>query len=111
MKKILLIALAVGGLAFVSGQRADAQVTVGLPGVGGISVGFPGGYYGYPTVLQLLSLRVLTGGRTTIIPSHIRTITVARDIVGTTGIELITANNAIIITTDIELISLSQLWK
>src|SRR5437899_5777487 len=48
MKKLLLIALAVSGLVFVPGQRADAQVTVGLPGVGGISFGFPGGYYGYP---------------------------------------------------------------
>ncbi len=47
MKKLLLIGLAVSGLAF--GQRADAQVTVGLPGVGGMSFGFPGGYYGYPT--------------------------------------------------------------
>src|SRR6266513_829293 len=49
MKKLLLIALAVSGLAFVPAQRADAQVTVGLPGVGGISFGFPGGYYAYPT--------------------------------------------------------------
>src|SRR5438034_7250958 len=49
MKKLLLIALAVSGLAFVPGQRADAQTTVGLPGVGGISFGFPGGYYAYPT--------------------------------------------------------------
>src|SRR5439155_26093540 len=49
MKKLLLIGLAISGLAFVPGQRADAQVTVGLPGVGGISFGFPGGYYGYPT--------------------------------------------------------------
>src|SRR6476469_9922252 len=48
MKKLLLIALAVSGLAFVAGQRADAQVTVGLPGVG-LSFGFPGGYYAYPT--------------------------------------------------------------
>ena len=49
MKKLFLIGLAVSGLAFVPGQRADAQMTVGLPGVGGISFGFPGGYYGYPT--------------------------------------------------------------
>jgi len=48
MKKLLLIGLAVSGLAFVPGQRADAQVTVGVPGVG-LSFGFPGGYYAYPT--------------------------------------------------------------
>src|SRR5260370_25989317 len=49
MKRLLLIALAISGLAFVPGQRADAQVTVGLPGVGGISFGFSGGFYAYPT--------------------------------------------------------------
>ncbi len=49
MKKLLLIALAVSGLAFVPGQRSDAQITAGLPGVGGMSFGFPGGYYAYPT--------------------------------------------------------------
>src|SRR6266550_1874634 len=49
MKKLLLIALAVSGLAFVPGQRSDAQITAGLPGVGGFSAGFPGGYYAYPT--------------------------------------------------------------
>ena len=49
MKKFLLIGLAVSGLALVPWQRADAQITVGLPGVGGISFGFPGGYYAYPT--------------------------------------------------------------
>ena len=42
MKKLLLIGLAVGGLAFVAGERADAQITPGLPGVGGLSFGFPG---------------------------------------------------------------------
>jgi hypothetical protein len=51
MKNVLLIALAVSGLAFVPGQRSDAQITVGLPGVGGISVGFPGGYL-CPTVAR-----------------------------------------------------------
>ena len=49
MKKVLLIALAAGGLAFVPVQRCDAQITRGLPGVGGMSFGFPGGYYAYPT--------------------------------------------------------------
>jgi len=38
MKKLLLIALMVSGLAFVPMQRSDAQ----------ISVGIGGGYYGYP---------------------------------------------------------------
>jgi hypothetical protein len=47
MKKLLLVGLAVGGLAFVAGSRADAQISRGLPGVGGISFGFPGGYYAY----------------------------------------------------------------
>jgi len=49
MKKILLIGLVVGGLAFVAGERADAQITPGLPGVGGLSFGFPGYRYAYPT--------------------------------------------------------------
>src|SRR5262249_18600925 len=49
MKKLLLIGLAISGLAFASGQRADAQVSAALPRVGGISFGFPGGYYAYPT--------------------------------------------------------------
>ena len=49
MKKLLLIALAICGVAFVPTQRADAQITPGLPGVGGISFGFPGGRYAYLT--------------------------------------------------------------
>ena len=40
MKKLLLIALVVSGLAFVPVQRSDAQVSVG------IGFGNPG-YYGY----------------------------------------------------------------
>ena len=44
MKKLLLIGLAVSGLAFVTGPRADAQISRGPTGVGGISFGFPGGY-------------------------------------------------------------------
>ncbi len=43
MKKFLLIGLAVSGLALVPWQRADAQVTIGVAGVG-FSFGFPGGY-------------------------------------------------------------------
>ena len=45
MKKLLLIGLAVSGLAFVTAQRADAQSSA----AGGISFGFPGGFYAYPT--------------------------------------------------------------
>jgi hypothetical protein len=44
-----------------------------------------------------------TGGRTTLILSHIRIITVAPDTPGITGGELTTAIIAIIITTAIEL--------
>ncbi len=50
MKKLLLIALVVSGLAFVPAQRSDAQVSVGIGGVG-IGFGYPGyrySYYGYP---------------------------------------------------------------
>jgi hypothetical protein len=45
MKKLLLIGLAVSGLAFVTAPRADAQSSV----AGGVSFGFPGGFYAYPT--------------------------------------------------------------
>jgi hypothetical protein len=45
MKKLLLIGLAVSGLAFVTAQQADAQSSA----AGGISFGFPGGFYAYPT--------------------------------------------------------------
>jgi hypothetical protein len=50
MKKLLLIALMVSGLVFVPVQRSDAQISVGIGGVG-IGFGYPGyryGYYGYP---------------------------------------------------------------
>ena len=50
MKKLLLIALVVSGLAFVPVQRSDAQVSVGIGGVG-IGFGYPAyryNYYGYP---------------------------------------------------------------
>jgi len=49
MKKLLLIALVASGLAFVPVQRSDAQLTRGIPGAGGMSFGFPGGYVAYPT--------------------------------------------------------------
>jgi len=45
----------------------------------------------------------ITGGRTTLILSHIRIITLAADTPRITGVELTTATIAIIITTAIEL--------
>ena len=45
MKRLLLIALMAGGLAFIPAQRSDAQVSVGI-GVGYPSYGYyPYGYY------------------------------------------------------------------
>jgi hypothetical protein len=49
MKKLLLIGLAVSGLAFVTAQRVDAQISAALLRAGGVSFGFPGGFYAYPT--------------------------------------------------------------
>ena len=100
MKKILLIGLAVSGLAFVPAQRSDAQISRGLPGVGGISFGFPGGYYAYPTLIIIIPMGT-TSGRITIIPSNIRIITLAPDTLGITGAELITVT-IVIITTAID---------
>lgn len=51
MKKLLLIAVVVSGLALIPAQRSDAQVFV-RSGVEGLSFGFPGGYYGYPRYLN-----------------------------------------------------------
>ena len=51
MKKLLLIAIAISGLALIPVQRSDAQVFV-RSGVEGLSFGFPGGYYGYPRYLN-----------------------------------------------------------
>jgi len=51
MKKLLLMAVAISGLALVPAQRSDAQVFV-RSGVGGLSFGFPGGYYAYPRYLN-----------------------------------------------------------
>jgi len=45
----------------------------------------------------------ITGGRTTLILSHIRIITVATDTPGITGVEVTTVIIAIIITTTIKL--------
>src|SRR5213592_979145 len=49
MKKVLSIALMASVFAFVPVQRSDAQIYVGIPGVAGVGIGYPGGYYyGYP---------------------------------------------------------------
>src|ERR671937_611371 len=52
MKRILLIALAVGGLAIVAAQHSHAQTTILVPRTEGISFGFPSGYEGSPTYLN-----------------------------------------------------------
>ena len=51
MKKLLLIAIAINGLALIPAQDSDAQVFM-PSGVEGLSFGFPGGYYGYPRYLN-----------------------------------------------------------
>jgi hypothetical protein len=54
MKRFLLAALAIGGLAFIPAQRSDAQTetTVLVPRTEGLSFGFPSGYYGSPRYLN-----------------------------------------------------------
>src|SRR5262249_37080675 len=52
MKKLLLITLAIGGLALMPAQHSEAQVTVLVPRTEGLSFGFPSGYYGSPTYLN-----------------------------------------------------------
>jgi hypothetical protein len=47
VKKLLLVAFVVSGLAFVPVQRSDAQVFIGTPENQGIGIG-PGANYGYP---------------------------------------------------------------
>jgi hypothetical protein len=51
MKTVLLIALAIAGLALLPVQHLDAQVFV-RSGVEGLSFGFPGGYQAYPRYLN-----------------------------------------------------------
>jgi len=52
MKKLLLIGLAISGLALVPAQRSGAQPAVMVSTPGGLSFGFPGGYSAYPTYLN-----------------------------------------------------------
>jgi hypothetical protein len=50
VKKLFLVAFVVSGLAFVPVQRSDAQIEIGIPGIGtGASVnsGYPHFEYGY----------------------------------------------------------------
>ena len=50
MKKLFLVALVVSGLAFVPAQRSDAQIEIGIPGIGtgpGVNYGYPHFEYGY----------------------------------------------------------------
>ena len=51
MKKLLLIAVVVGGLMVAGTTRSDAQVY--------FSIGFGPGYYGYYPLRELLSVPVL----------------------------------------------------
>ena len=44
MKRLFLVAFVVSGLAFVPAQRSDAQIEIGIPGIGSV----PGVTYGYP---------------------------------------------------------------
>jgi len=50
VKKLFLVAFVVSGLAFVPVQRSDAQIEIGIPGIGtgpGVSYGYPHFEYGY----------------------------------------------------------------
>jgi len=54
MRKVLLAALVITGLALIAAQRSDAQTptTVLVPRTEGLSFGFPSGYYGAPSYLN-----------------------------------------------------------
>ncbi len=50
LKKLFLVAFVVSGLAFVPVQRSDAQIEIGIPGIGtgpGVNYGYPHFEYGY----------------------------------------------------------------
>lgn len=49
-KRLFLVAFVVSGLAFVPVQRSDAQIEIGIPGIGtgpGVIYGYPHFEYGY----------------------------------------------------------------
>src|SRR5262245_41410496 len=52
VKKLFLVAFVASGLAFVPVQRSDAQIEIGIPGIGtgsGVNYGYPHFEYGsYP---------------------------------------------------------------
>jgi len=54
MRKLLLAALAITGLALIAAERSDAgtPTTVLVPRTEGLSFGFPSGYYGSPSYLN-----------------------------------------------------------
>lgn len=60
MKKLLLMAVAISGLALFPAQRSDAQVFV-QSGVEGLSFGFPGGYYAHRGILIITTTGILYG--------------------------------------------------
>jgi hypothetical protein len=50
VKTLFLVAFVVSGLAFVFVQRSDAQMEIGVPGIGagpGVNYGYPHFEYGY----------------------------------------------------------------
>ena len=50
VKKLFLVAFVVSGLAFVAVQSSDAQIEIGIPGIGtgpGVNYGYPHFEYGY----------------------------------------------------------------
>ena len=54
MRKVLLAALAITGLALIAAQRSNAgtPTTVLVPRTEGLSFGFPSGYYAAPSYLN-----------------------------------------------------------
>ena len=60
MKKLLLMAVAISGLALFPAQRSDAQVFV-QSGVEGLSFGFPGGCYAHRGILIITTTGILYG--------------------------------------------------